>query len=201
MSHYISLGILDLDWQAIQKDLIDYANDTVFTQAVVGFGDTFTQSWQDNLTTITQEYAKFGYNQHNTKIWKSTNNKTPLRFDWEENLLQQLPLDHAIVTLTRQDPGQILPWHYDRHFMLKKLCPEQPKQKILRILVFLEDWKTGHVIQIEDDIFSHWQRGQAISWHPDTYHLAANVGLEKKWTCNITGFLTDDNLSRRLGID
>lgn len=188
---YKTFKLLDLDWYSVDKDLLKYRNDNNYTGSIVASAKP--EYWQDDLYGIQQQYQEQGYTEHNTKIWKSTNQKNYLKFDWQDSMLSQLPLDHAIVTLTRQDPGQILPWHYDRHFMLRRLYPDDSRI-IVRILVFMEEWKTGHVLQIQDEMLYNWKRGQAVIWHPTTYHVAANIGLEKKWTCNVTGFLSDDNL-------
>jgi hypothetical protein len=140
------------------------------------------------MSDLCKEYKKYGYTEHNTIIWKTTNINPILEFDWEKTIIQQLPLTHAIATVTRQDPGQILPWHMDRLFMLRKLYPNE-KGTIWRFLLFLEDWQMGHVLQVKDTMLHHWKQGDVVVWHPGTMHVAANIGIEPKWTCNITGFL------------
>jgi len=193
MKSFKTIKFIDLNWEDVDYDLNLYSDDLLHMHSVVGLDDNFSKTWNDDLVNITQEYKKFGYTEHNTKIWKSTNQVQRLVFKWQQRLIDQLPLDNPIVTLTRQDPGQILPWHYDRHFMLKNLYPDD-KRMIARILVFMQDWKIGHVLQIHDDLLVKWKKGQAVIWHPDTYHVSANIGLETKWTCNITGFVNDREL-------
>jgi len=154
-------------------------------------------SSKDDLQSYQSVYEKFGYTSQNTRIWKSTNNGNRIKFDWEEELISQIPLDHAVVTLTRQDPGQILPWHRDRFFMLRNLYPDD-KREIVRVLMFMQDWKLGHLLQIHRDVYTHWQQGEMIMWPSDTYHLSANVGFDPKWTCNITGFVNDQSFYQTL---
>jgi hypothetical protein len=197
MKSYTTLKILDIDWNMVGHDLLKYKDDTNYLNAIVDSDNDFRKTWTDNLSEETQKYKNFGYTKHNTKIWKSTNKSDNLKFDWQQHLLSQLPLDNPIVTLTRQDPGQILPWHYDRHYMLKRMCSDDSRT-IVRILVFMQDWKIGHILQIQDDVLTHWKKGQAVIWHPDTYHVAANIGIEKKWTCNITGFVNNSELENLL---
>lgn len=197
MKSYTTLKILDIDWDLVDRDLLTYQDNTNYIDEIVDSDNDFSKTWTDNLTTETQKYKNFGYTKHNTKIWKSTNKTTNIKFDWQQRLLSQLPLDDPIVTLTRQDPGQILPWHYDRHYMLKRMHPNDPRS-IVRILVFMQDWKIGHILQIQNDILTHWKKGQVVVWHPDTYHVSANIGLEKKWTCNITGFVNNSELENLL---
>jgi hypothetical protein len=185
-SDFVLFGNIDLPWDQVAKDLASVATDTTRLHSIVQGNE-----YQAELAKLTSEYTKYGYTEHNTKIWKTTNSDTKLTFDWEQTIIDQLPLDHAVATLTRQDPGQILPWHIDRFFFLKNQYPEDTRP-IWRFLMFMEDWKIGHILQVKDSILSHWKQGDVVVWPPgeDGFHVAANIGLETKWTCNITGFLT-----------
>lgn len=178
-------GKLDLPWETIRRDLETIKTDQ--ERNIPAVNNPFVKDTP--LAELHNEYLQYGYTEHNTKIWKTTNSKDKLTFNWESDIIKQLPLDHAIATVTRQDPGQVLPWHIDRFFLLKKYHPND-NRPIWRFLLFLEDWKIGHLLQVNNSICYHWKQGEVIVWHPGTEHLAANVGLETKWTCNITGFLT-----------
>lgn len=182
-SDYVKIGRMDLDWIRIEQDLATIAQDQERNGSIIG------TNTGDALSGIMNEYQRYGYTVHNTKLWKTTNAEPKITFGWESDIARQLPLDRAIVTVTRQDPGQILPWHRDRFFFLRKHYPQDPRP-IWRFLVFLSPWKTGHFLQVADSVLHHWQQGDVVVWQPDTEHLAANVGLEQKWTANVTGFLT-----------
>lgn len=192
MKHFY-IKTVDLDWQQVETDLAQWANDTEYNQSIVNT----TIAWDDKLASEAQRYAQYGYTEHNTRIWKSTNQKDPLEFNWESALVAQLPIDQGIATLTRQDPGQVLPWHVDKFYMLRRLNPDDPRM-IIRFLVFFQDWDVGHLLQIGDEILYKWKRGDVYAWVQDTHHVAANIGLTPKWTCNVTGFLTDDLLATKL---
>lgn len=176
----------DLPWDVISSDLEKYKDETRYLSSIMQ-----DRGYNDNGQKITNEYKKFGYSEHNTKIWKTTNQQPKIDLEWEQAVIDELPLDHAVATLTRQDPGQILPWHYDRFFMLKRLFPNDTRP-ILRFLLFLQDWQIGHVLQVNNSMLTHWQRGTVVVWRPEQYHVSANIGLTTKWTCNITGFLRND---------
>jgi hypothetical protein len=182
---YLYCGRLDLPWSQIEQDLTLVVNDQTRNLPVV---DDQTLLGTP-LYELHGEYKKYGYTQHNTKLWKTTSGGDKLDFSWEKQVADQLPLDHAIVTVTRQDVGQTLPWHMDRFFYLKKIYP-QDTRAIWRFLLFLSDWQIGHIIQVKNSVYYGWKRGDVVAWQPDSYHLSANVGLATKWTCNITGFLT-----------
>lgn len=181
---YYNCGKLDLDWQQVKADLETVADEQSMNWSIIG-----NTTYNDDASKVQNEYVKYGWTQHNTKSWKTTNFDPKITFDWEQRVINQLPLDKAVATIHRQDPGQTLPWHYDRFFMLKRLHPDDPRP-IWRFLVFLEDWKLGHFLQVGDSVLHHWQQGDTVVWKPGKEHLATNVGLEKKWTCNVTGFLT-----------
>lgn len=193
---YWKLCDVNLNWDQIDQDLKQYQQDTVYLNSFLEH-TKFSQTWQDSLYDIAQQYRQYGYNEHNTRIWKSTSDVEPIWFRWQEDLLNQLPLDKGIVCLTRQDPGQVIPWHQDNFFMLRRLYP-QDHRTIVRVLLFMEDWKNGQLLQIGDEFLHHWQRGEVYIWKPDTWHLAGNVGYETKWTCNITGFVNDPELVKLL---
>lgn len=175
---------INLDWDQVATDLETIKTDTEYEVSVV----SEQQYHGDDLYALQNEYAKYGYTSHNTKIWKTTGKEPKITFDWEADICKELPLDHAIATVTRQDPGQILPWHPDRFFMLRNRHPNDTRP-IYRFLMFLEDWKMGHVLQFGDTVLHHWKRGDVYIWDPKMEHVSANIGLETKWTCNITGFL------------
>jgi hypothetical protein len=180
---YQYCGRIDLPWEDVEKDLASYADEQTMNWSIIN-----NNTYQDEASKLQNEYIKYGYSDNNTRSWKTTNFDPKITFPWENIIHQALPLEHAVIAIHRQDPGQILPWHLDRFFMLKRLYPKD-KRPIYRFLMFMEDWKIGHILEIEDTILTTWKRGDVIVWHPGTLHLSANVGLEKKWTCNITGFL------------
>lgn len=183
---YQYCGNIDLPWNDVEKDLKSYADEQTMNWSIIE--NDMQHTYSDNSKEIQDEYRIYGYTKHNTKSWKTTNFEPKITLAWEHLIAKQLPLDHAVVAIHRQDPGQVLPWHFDRFWMLKRLHPSETRP-IYRFLMFMEDWKIGHILQIGNTILPNWKKGDVIVWHPGTLHLSANVGLEKKWTCNITGFL------------
>ena len=189
---------LKLPWDKVKSDLQEWKTDQSRTLSVVH--ESCPSFFNPELYLSQNLYAEFGYNEQNSKIWKTTSAKKKITFEWEQEICEQLPLDRAIATVTRQDPGQTLPWHQDKFFYLRSLWPDDARP-IWRFLVHLEDWKIGHLLQIENEIHTHWLQGDCVVWHPEAMHLAANVGLEPKWTCNVTGFLTDSGMDWQKEVD
>jgi hypothetical protein len=180
-------GQMDLPHQLICQQLEQYVDDETRTSSLINSEDKGV--CDQKLYEKQNQYAVYGYTCHNTKIWKTTNIEHKLTFDWEKQICKQLPLVNAVATVTRQDPGQSLPWHRDEFFYHRKFYPDNTLE-IWRFLVFLSDWKLGHFVQANDTVYHHWRFGDTIVWRPETMHLTANIGLDVKWTCNITGHLT-----------
>jgi hypothetical protein len=90
----------------------------------------------------------------------------------------------------RMSSGTVLPTHgdlYKRYIKLFKLKGHEAN--IRRALVFLEDWHPGHYFEGNDEPFVKWRAGDVVEWNYDTPHLAANLGIEPRYTLQITGHL------------
>lgn len=86
------------------------------------------------------------------------------------------------------DPGTILPRHHDiykRYIELFEL--ENHPQSVYRAIVFLEDWQSGHYLEVADEPITPWKAGDVVTWWYDTPHLAANMGTTPRYTLQITG--------------
>ena len=58
---------------------------------------------------------------------------------------------------------------------------------IYRALVLLEDWKSGHYLEVTEQPVVGWAAGTVVEWTYDAPHMAANIGLEDRYTLQITG--------------
>jgi hypothetical protein len=90
----------------------------------------------------------------------------------------------------RMDPGTILPNHidtYKRYIEVFKL--ENQHQGIYRAIVFLEDWASGHYLEIAGKPVVNWSAGDVAVWWYDTPHMAANMGYTPRYTLQITGHI------------
>ena len=56
-----------------------------------------------------------------------------------------------------------------------------------RILVFLEDWKSGHYFEFNNEPIVNWKSGDYFVWGGKVPHMAANIGIEDRYTLQITG--------------
>ena len=83
-----------------------------------------------------------------------------------------------------------MPVHEDRYKRYIELFNLQGQEyRIRRALVLLEDWKSGHYLEVLGQPVVGWRAGQVVEWVYDTPHMAANIGLEPRYTLQITGWV------------
>ena len=88
----------------------------------------------------------------------------------------------------RMSTGTILPTHQDlylRYIDVFKLHGQE--QRIRRAVVFLEDWQSGHYLEMNGKPVVDWQAGDWVCWEGNFPHAAANVGKTPRYTLQITG--------------
>lgn len=88
----------------------------------------------------------------------------------------------------RMNTGTVLPTHGDlylKYIDLYKLHGHE--HRIRRAIVFLEDWASGHYFEAMGTPHINWSAGQVMEWTYDTPHMAANIGIEPRYTLQITG--------------
>ncbi len=90
----------------------------------------------------------------------------------------------------RMTSGTVMPVHQDRYVKYIRLFGLEGKENtIRRALILLEDWKPGHYLEVQGEPFVKWSAGTVVEWTYDTPHMAANIGLEDRYTLQITGHL------------
>ena len=71
---------------------------------------------------------------------------------------------------------------------------EEQKKDIKRYWIPLEDWHWGHFIQVGNSVLTHWKAGEIYTWNYGMYHLGANAGIKTRWSCQVTGYSTEESL-------
>lgn len=90
----------------------------------------------------------------------------------------------------RMTSGTVMPVHEDRYVKYISLFDLAGREHdIRRALILLEDWRPGHYLEVMGEPFVKWSAGTVAEWTYDTPHMAANVGLEPRYTLQITGHL------------
>lgn len=112
---------------------------------------------------------------------------------WCDDVLNYLKKDYNILDATMSlycmPPGTIMPEHGDIYKKYSELKKIEDINDICRILVFLEEWKSGHYFEINGVPITNWKSGDYCMWRGNTPHIAANIGKENRYTLQITTIL------------
>lgn len=98
-------------------------------------------------------------------------------------------LDNKIYAVHRMNPGTLLPIHKDLYRYYKSNNGIEDVNDIIRVIVFLDHWHSGQLLEIEGQMIVNWQAGDWYMWRGGDAHLAANLGHENRYTLQITGTL------------
>jgi len=122
------------------------------------------------------------YTKYNSSIWQMFDDKCP---DFIKELSGKIPQDfkHYVVSVVNIDPGQTIPYHIDKHYMLKK---QFGAGESFRYLIFLEDWKRGHYYEVHDQPYTKWRKGDWVKFGTNDWHLAGNMGDEPFYSAQVT---------------
>lgn len=134
----------------------------------------------ENWKRLGHDYKKY------TGFMRDQTNFIP---DWCFKISEQIPLKNSTITLYYIPPGVIMPEHSDTFEVYRKIMNIDSSKSIGRAVVFLEDWKSGHYFEINENPVVNWKSGDYVLWKNDIPHLAANLGKEKRYTMQITGII------------
>tara|TARA_A100001015_G_C14937714_1_gene691175 strand:- start:344 stop:868 length:525 start_codon:yes stop_codon:yes gene_type:complete len=142
------------------------------------------------LKDIHDQFGKFPttYTYANTGIHQKWWDKNEI--DYNE-IGEQLQMDVITISSIKQPPGNVVPWHRDTFYQIKKRVPDR-KGDPVRANIYLEDWKLGHFIQYGNEVSTHWKQGEGFLWNSEVLHLGANAGMETKYTLQVSGFLKNE---------
>lgn len=88
------------------------------------------------------------------------------------------------------EPGNVLPNHVDLYKRYIELFNLQGLEStVMRAVVFLENWQSGHYAEYNQNPFVNWQAGDCVVWTHKVPHMAANLGETNRYTLQITGHL------------
>jgi hypothetical protein len=94
------------------------------------------------------------------------------------------------IAFYRMPTGTVMPVHQDLYKRYIEIFNLQGQERtIRRALILLEDWKPGHYLEVNSKPYVNWSAGKTVEWYYDTPHMAANIGLEDRYTLQITGHI------------
>ena len=131
------------------------------------------------------EWRRLGYTQTRfTGDMYDMRNSEPTWIDPFRNIF---PFERFSWSFYRMPPGTVLPAHRDTYDRFKLIHGLETTHSVVRTIVFLEDWASGHDLEMNGTPFTGWRAGDWVSWHDDFLHLAANMGRTDRYTLQLTG--------------
>lgn len=131
------------------------------------------------------EWVQKGYDYVKSFTGKMYDNRNPMP-DWVERF-KDIFIHYKNFTFTfyKMSTLEIMPEHSDHY---RTYCKMQNAQyeDVVRILVMLEDWKPGHYLEIDGKAHVNWIAGDYFVWESGCPHAAANIGVEDRYTLQIT---------------
>lgn len=135
--------------------------------------DAMVQKWLDQGYQGTLNGAFYGDNR-------------PMP-EWTQKFIPLLGWENVGFAMYRMDTGDVLPVHSDHYNTYRRIHNITDNSTIWRCIVFLEDWKSGHYLEIDNTLIPQWRAGDYVIWNYDVPHMAANLGLEPRYTLQLTG--------------
>ena len=90
----------------------------------------------------------------------------------------------------RMNTATVLPMHSDTYKKyIEKFNIVTKTESIRRAVVFLEDWSSGHYLEVNSQPILNWSKGDYVVWEYRTPHMAANLGTSPRYTLQITGHI------------
>jgi len=161
-----------------------------------------TKFWNDEYTKLNYTHEVFN-NQQDIMRWRRegyvhpTSHYTGLLCDmrspqpsWNLTFIdwftEKFKVQDVGTSYYRMGTGVILPLHGDTYVKYRRLF-NCNLADIHRVIVFLEDWRSGHYFEIDGVPVINWNAGDYVHWIGDIEHMAANIGLDKRYTLQLTG--------------
>lgn len=90
-------------------------------------------------------------------------------------------------------PGNQILWHFDTFATFVKFnqIDQTDIDRVYRTAIMMTSWDKGQVLQIGNDVYTHWNAGDCFTWKGYTWHGAANFGPSDMIIAQIT-FLKDE---------
>lgn len=148
------------------------------------------ESWYDCKQFNVTEMEKQGWNSLNG-CWTYSSNIPDNISDIAGKLFKKYQL-----SILKQPSGNSMPIHTDSYRRFRKLYDPEDKRNskpVIRLIVFLKDWESGHYLEYNYEPITKWKKGDAYMIKTGVTHLSGNMGNTPKYTMQLTGFKEDFN--------
>lgn len=110
----------------------------------------------------------------------------------EDLARQGIRLSHIGFSWYRMLPGDIIPEHGDTYASYARYH-QVDAASVVRILVLLENWQPGHLLEVDGDAIVAYPAGTWVMWRANTLHMAGNIGHTPRYTLQITGIINENS--------
>lgn len=132
-----------------------------------------------------ERWQEEGYGDVKHFTGKTYDNSNPMP-EWISKFESIFSLTNMTFTFYKMETMNVMPLHLDRFNRYIQLYQCDPNN-IRRVIIMLEDWKSGHYLEINGVGIVNWKAGDWYMWKGDVPHAASNIGLEDRYTLQITG--------------
>jgi hypothetical protein len=157
---------------------------------------TIEKSWDDFFKFLNYEESLFR-DPEQVAVWKDAGHHLPStsifvhqkdQINLYKNILKHFTdLENIGVCVHKLPPGHYLPTHIDRYAFYRQRYNVVNVNQVHRYVMFLEDWKDGQYLTVTNKVYSNWCAGDCVGWQGETSHSAINLGIEDRYTLQITG--------------
>jgi hypothetical protein len=107
--------------------------------------------------------------------------------DYAELFLNLFDWKNVGIGFFRMNTLEMFPIHQDHYVSYQQKFNITDPLTVWRCIVFLEDWKSGHYMEVDNTPIVNWKRGDYVMWNYNVPHYAGNFGTEPRYTMQITG--------------
>lgn len=136
------------------------------------------------------KWREKGYNQDERYFTGQMCGHNEVQPSWNDKIVEwvreEFELEDIGCCYYRMVTNEILPTHGDDYKLYREKF-DCELDDINRIIIFLEDWKSGHYFEMDGEPKVNWKAGNYIIWKGRIEHMAANIGIEDRYTLQITG--------------
>ena len=97
-------------------------------------------------------------------------------------------LSPLTVAVNYCKPSQYLPLHKDLYKRWMEVHGINNINNIVRSIVMLEDGQPGQILQIEDQCYTMWEKGEYFTWQGSTRHAIYNFSKTDRYAIQVTGY-------------
>jgi hypothetical protein len=144
---------------------------------------------QNSVFTYHLGYDEKNTIEHNYGNTEEQNDELKQLFGQHNLLKLNLDYSTALLRLLVYYPGHGIPMHTDTFNSYKSYfnLPKDTEIELKRYFVAISPWDWGHMLQVHNNVITHWKEGDTYEIPENTYHLSCNFGIAPKYSLTLTG--------------